>query len=67
MIREFTMWEAICDGCGTCARTQISESFIIDIVLNRCGWKEIDGKLYCPDCYEYDGETDDYKPKKKEA
>ena len=27
-------------------------------------WVEIDGKLYCPDCYEYDEETDEYKPKK---
>lgn len=26
---------------------------------------KIDGKLYCPDCYEYDEETDEYKPKRK--
>ena len=31
-----------------------------------CDWEEIDGKLYCPDCVEYDKETDSYKPKKKE-
>jgi hypothetical protein len=29
-------------------------------------WKIIDDKLYCPDCYEYDEETDEYKPIKKE-
>lgn len=28
-------------------------------------WVDIDGKLYCPDCYEYDKETDEYKPKVK--
>lgn len=22
------------------------------------------GRFYCPDCYEYDEETDKYKPKK---
>ena len=26
----------------------------------------INGKLYCPDCIEYDEETNDYKPKMKE-
>ena len=26
----------------------------------------INGKLYCPDCIEYDEETKDYKPKMKE-
>lgn len=30
-----------------------------------CGWEEIDGKLYCPDCVEWDEGTDDYKPKDK--
>ena len=30
-----------------------------------CDWEEIDGKLYCPDCVEYDEETKSYKPKKK--
>ena len=29
-------------------------------------WREIGGKLYCPDCYEHDEEIDEYKPKKKE-
>ena len=28
--------------------------------------EEIDGKLYCPGCVEYDEETKSYKPKKKE-
>ena len=29
-------------------------------------WTNIEGKDYCPDCYEYDKETDEYKPKSKE-
>lgn len=33
---------------------------------SRLRWEEVGGKLYCPYCYEYDEETDEYKPKKKE-
>lgn len=29
-------------------------------------WMEINGKLYCPDCYEYDEELGDYVVKKRE-
>lgn len=65
MIREVTMYQAVCDGCGRkTGRYNSMEK------LNANGdywaWVEIDGKLYCPDCYEYDGETDVYKPKVKE-
>lgn len=28
-------------------------------------WMEIDSKLYCPDCIEYDEDIDDYKVKKE--
>lgn len=28
-------------------------------------WKEIGDKHYCPDCYEFDDELDEYVPKKK--
>lgn len=27
------------------------------------GWTNIDGKDYCPDCYEYDEEKDEYRVK----
>ena len=37
-----------------------------DWLLRWREWEEIDGKLYCPDCVEYDKETDSYKPKEKE-
>lgn len=28
-------------------------------------WAEIGDKHYCPDCYEFDDELDEYVPKKK--
>lgn len=65
MIRKITMYQAECDGCGRETGTYNSLE-----KLNENGdfwtWVEIDGKLYCPDCYEYDKETDEYKPKVKE-
>lgn len=72
MIREVTMYQAVCDGCG---KTHINENMGYCAWVDGCsaiedaceaGWTEIDGKLYCPDCYEYDEETDEYKPKKKD-
>ena len=65
MIRKVTMYQAVCDGCGKWVNTQRSRSYIVNII-NHCGWREIGGNLYCPDCYEYDEETNEYKPKKKE-
>lgn len=65
MIQEVTMYQAVCDGCGRCIGTQISRSHVINSALNHCGWQEINGKLYCPDCYEYDEETNEYKPNKR--
>lgn len=66
MIREVTMYQAVCDGCGKWkppCKTKEKAMYIASVWK---GWKEIDGKLYCPDCYVYDKETDEYKPKKKE-
>ena len=63
MIREVTTYQAVCDRCGRKTGKYNSME-----KLNANGdfwaWVEIDGKLYCPDCYEYDEETDEYKPKK---
>lgn len=72
MICEVTMYQPVCDGCG---KGYVNESLGYcaltdpDYAMMNCeeaGWQEIDGKLYCPECYEYDEETDDYKPKIKE-
>ena len=65
MIREVTMYQAVCDGCGKWRLPCKTKGKAMNIALWK-GWKEIDGKLYCPACYEYDEETDEYKPKKKE-
>lgn len=63
-----TAYRAICDRCGI---SSISDD--IDAWANeesaKCsmrenGWKEINGKIYCPDCVEYDEKDGEYIPKK---
>ena len=67
MIQKVTMYQAVCDGCGRNASqvTDDARESVFSAIRND-GWREIDGKHYCTDCYEYDGETNEYKPKKKE-
>ena len=65
------MYMCECDRCG---KIHVNENLGV-IAWADCeqafedasesGWTEIDGKHYCPDCYEYDEETDEYIPKKK--
>lgn len=52
------MYQAVCDRCGEMVKSQISEKYVLSIVINFGGWHEIDGHLYCPDCVEWDEETD---------
>ena len=66
MIREVKMYEAVCDGCGrwkSPCKTKGKAMYIASVWKR---WKEIGGKLYCPDCYEYYEKTDEYKLKIKE-
>ena len=65
MIQEVTMYRAVCDRCGRKNDYEFNEG-MARYMAKMCDWEEIDGKLYCPDCVEYDEETDSYKPKKKE-
>lgn len=48
---------------------KIGEKSYLNEKLNVYGdfwlWVDIDGNLYYPDCYEYDEETNEYKPKKR--
>lgn len=67
MIREVTTYQAVCDRCGKWNPPCITQEKAMYIASVWKGWKEIDGKLYCPDCYGYDKETHEYKPKVKEA
>lgn len=70
MIKPVTMYSVICDRCGKIygeddgiiawgdectAKEQAMES----------EWAEIGDKHYCPDCYEFDEELDEYVPKKE--
>lgn len=71
MIKQVTMYSVICDRCGKAfidefngivawldegtAKEQAMES----------EWQEIGDKHYCPNCYEFDDELDEYVPKKK--
>ena len=67
MIREVTMYQAVCDGCGLKSDGAWRTAELAKLqVTDLDDWQEIDNKLYCPDCYEYDEETDEYKPKSKE-
>lgn len=71
MIKKVEMYSCVCDGCG---KTHVNDELGYIAWVDECqafadaeeyGWTEIDGKLYCPNCYEYDEETDEYMPKKK--
>lgn len=56
MYRPITMYQIVCDKCGvvfggteTCSSLFSNKE--VDIG-DYSDWEEIDGKHYCPDCYE---------------
>ena len=70
MIKEEVIicYDIICDRCGN---SLVDESGIIYpdkdsalMVAEQSEWNMINGKHYCPDCYEFDEVTDKYVPKK---
>lgn len=68
MLIQLTPLLAKCDCCGnyydsidTEDHLSVQEA-IEEMVAD--GWADIDGKLYCPDCYEYNEDTDEYEVKK---
>ena len=68
MIKEVTYYDIICDRCGK-SLTNESETCYTDkdsalMVAEQSEWIDINGKHYCPDCYELDEVTDEYVPKK---
>ena len=70
MIRKLTMYQAVCDRCGRpCAETggimAWANQDSARIAAWKSGWLLINHETYCPDCYEYDEETNSYKPKRK--
>ena len=67
MIQEVTMYQAVCDGCGEESMSLYRSVYHAQKALADVGWLIVNGLTYCPDCVEYDEETDSYKPKGKEA
>jgi len=70
MLKEFKCYTVVCDKCGSDS-TEGSDyggwddvEYAKDVAIN-ADFVEIDGKDYCPDCYELDKETNE--PKVKEA
>ena len=67
MIKEAIYYEMYCDRCGA----QLDDGDIVaykekeglEFVASESEWQTIDGKHYCPACYELDEETDEYVPK----
>lgn len=71
MIIPVEMYQCVCDGCGKSYIDEFNgfvawsdKSYAADAACEN-DWANIDGKHYCPDCYEIDEETDEYVPKKK--
>ena len=71
MIQKVEMYQAVCDGCSKNHVDELngyvawSDIWSAKNAAMDDDWQEIDGKLYCPDCVEYDEETDSYRPKEK--
>lgn len=69
MIRPVTLYEGICDGCGKQleydggAITAWGDAFGVSELMQDSGWLGIKVQHYCPDCYEYNDELDEYVPK----
>lgn len=72
MIREVTMYQAVCDRCGKiCAEIggikEWENRELAQIAAFESGWLLVNHETYCPNCVEYDEQTHEYKPKAKEA
>ena len=67
MIKKKTYYDIICDRCGMSLSNESGDCYpdtnSAEMVALQSEWKEINGKHYCPDCYEVDEKTDEYVPK----
>ena len=64
MIQKVEMYQAVCDRCGK--KTKLYRSMhSLNMRTDVWAWWEINGKLYCPGCVEWDEETKIYKLKEK--
>lgn len=66
-IREVQMYTVDCDRCGRNADEDTDycawgdKSMAIEMAKDGSEYSEVDGKLYCPGCIEYDEATDEYR------
>lgn len=73
MIKEKIYYDIICDCCGKSLTDESGDCYpdinSAEMVASQSDWLrlEINGKHYCPDCYEVNEETDEYVPKPKEG
>ena len=70
MIKPVTMYSVVCDRCGKTYNENDGVIAWLDEGTARgqaleLEWIEIEDKHYCPDCYEFNDELDEYVPKKK--
>ena len=70
MIKQVTTYSLVCDRCGKtfCEGDTIitgSDKKSARGYALESGLVEMSDKHYCPDCYEFSDELDEYVPKKK--
>lgn len=70
MIRKVEMYQCVCDRCGKVNSEDGGDidSYIDENTAREASetneWLEtLDGKHYCPDCFEYNDKIDGYVPK----
>ncbi len=67
MIERVTMYIAKCDHCGEILQdgeiVAWADADEAQRMAEESEWREINGRLFCPDCYEVDEDTDEYVEK----
>ena len=70
MYRPITLYQIVCDRCGKeFTGTDICPELFYDKTVdigNNSDWEMINGKHYCPDCYEVEVINGMYHVKAKE-
>lgn len=68
-IREIPMFTVDCDGCGANADEGSDyagwsdKECAVEMARDGAEYREIDGKMLCPECVEWDEETDEPRAK----
>lgn len=68
------IYNCTCDKCGIKFEDESPDGTILwyedsgslESAMDNYDWQEIDNGYYCPECYELDDETDEYKVKQDE-